>query len=90
MNRWYSIYGTGLTVCDIRYTADGRLHFTVWATLFSVPLVPLSSWTAAGACKREFGGEVDLGQVVLQGALSASQEPARGVVRMQRDGGAHL
>ena len=61
MNHWYSIYGTGLTVCDIRHTADGRLRFTVWLCLFSLPLVPVSSWTAAGASKREFGGEVDLG-----------------------------
>jgi hypothetical protein len=76
VNHWYSIYGTGLTVCDIRHTADGRLHFTVWLCLFSLPLVPVSSWTAAGACKREFGGELDLGHTFV-GLTRAPHQPRR-------------
>lgn len=43
---WRSIYGTGATIHDIDRTADDRVEFTVWLTVFWIPLIPVSSWSA--------------------------------------------
>jgi RsiW-degrading membrane proteinase PrsW (M82 family) len=43
---WYSLYGTGVTIYGIGQTPEGRVRFTVWLSLFWVPLFPLSSWSA--------------------------------------------
>jgi hypothetical protein len=43
---WYSAYGTGATLHGIVRRPDERVEFTVWLSLFWMPLVPLSSWSA--------------------------------------------
>jgi ABC-type spermidine/putrescine transport system permease subunit I len=43
---WYSINGTGATIHDIERTPDGRVEFTVWLSVFWIPLVPIASWSA--------------------------------------------
>jgi hypothetical protein len=44
---WYSVYGTGAMLYGIVQRPDGRVEFTVWLSLFWMPLVPLSSWSAS-------------------------------------------
>jgi hypothetical protein len=43
---WFSVYGTGAMLYGIVQRPDGRVEFTVWLSLFWMPLVPLSSWSA--------------------------------------------
>jgi hypothetical protein len=43
---WYSINGTGATIHDVVRTPEGRVEFTVWLSVFWIPLVPISSWSA--------------------------------------------
>jgi hypothetical protein len=42
----FSHYGIGVKVHAIEKRPDGRVEFTLWLTLFFIPLVPLSSWSA--------------------------------------------
>jgi hypothetical protein len=46
---WYSAYGTGANLYGIERAPDGRIEFTAWLSLFWVPLVPVSSWSAVYA-----------------------------------------
>jgi hypothetical protein len=46
---WYSAYGTGATLQGVEPTPDGRVEFTVWLSVFWVPLIPVSSWSAVYA-----------------------------------------
>ena len=46
---WYSVYGTGATLHGIDRTPDGRVIFTVWLSVFWMPLIPISSWSAVYA-----------------------------------------
>jgi len=50
---WFSAYGTGATLHGIDRTADGRVRFTVWLSVFWMPLVPVSSWSAVYAGESE-------------------------------------
>lgn len=43
---WFSAYGTGATFFDVEPEPEGRVRFTVWLSVFWVPIVPLSSWSA--------------------------------------------
>jgi hypothetical protein len=43
---WFSAYGTGATLHGIVRMPDDRVEFTAWMSLFWMPLVPLSSWSA--------------------------------------------
>lgn len=49
---WYSIYGTGATLYGIERRNDGRVEFTAWLSVFRIPVLPLSSWSAVytGEC----------------------------------------
>jgi heme/copper-type cytochrome/quinol oxidase subunit 4 len=46
---WYSAYGTGATLQGVEPAPDGRVEFTVWLSVFWVPLIPVSSWSAVYA-----------------------------------------
>jgi hypothetical protein len=46
---WYSAYGTGANLYGIVRTPDARVEFTVWLSVFWMPLVPISSWSAVYA-----------------------------------------
>ena len=47
----FSHYGTGVKVHAIERQPDGRVEFTLWFTLFFIPVFPLSSWSGL------YGGE---------------------------------
>lgn len=47
--KWYSLYGTGTTIHSIERTDDGRTEFTVWLSMFWVPLAPITSWSGVYA-----------------------------------------
>src|SRR6185295_1886226 len=59
---WYSAYGTGATLHGIVRMPDDRVEFTVWLSLFWMPLVPISSWSAlyAGESVGAIPGESHL------------------------------
>ena len=42
----FSHYGVGVKVHAIERRPDGRVEFTLWLTVFWIPVVPLSSWSA--------------------------------------------
>lgn len=42
----FSHYGVGIKVHGIEHRSDGRVEFTLWFTMFWIPVVPLSSWSA--------------------------------------------
>jgi len=42
----FSHYGVGVKVHAIERRPDGRVEFTLWFTLFFIPVFPLSSWSA--------------------------------------------
>ena len=42
----FSHYGIGIKVHAIERRPDGRVEFTLWFTVFWIPLIPLSSWSA--------------------------------------------
>ena len=44
--RTFSHYGIGVKVHAIARRPDGRVEFTLWFTIFFIPLFPLSSWSA--------------------------------------------
>jgi hypothetical protein len=69
MNRWYSVYLTGLVPFDVRRGDDGRLRFTVWLTAFGVPVLPWSNWTATGGRERNPLGHAELDEGYLFGDL---------------------
>ena len=46
---WFSVYGTGATLHGIDRTPEGRVKFTVWLSVFWMPLIPISSWSAVYA-----------------------------------------
>lgn len=48
----FTHYGVGITAFDIERKPSGRVEFTLWATVFFLPVWPLSSWSAA------YGGPV--------------------------------
>jgi hypothetical protein len=59
---WWAVYGTGLNPFGVAHTSDGRVLFTVWVCFFNLPLVPVSSWSAARVRPREpVGSEANLG-----------------------------
>ena len=41
----FSHYGTGVKVHAIERRSDGWVEFTLWFTVFFLPLFPLSSWS---------------------------------------------
>jgi hypothetical protein len=43
---WSSAYGTGVTLHGVEPMPDGRVEFTAWLSVFWVPLIPVSSWSA--------------------------------------------
>ena len=47
----FSHYGIGLKVHAIERRPDGRVEFTLWFTIFFIPVFPLSSWSGL------YGGE---------------------------------
>jgi len=42
----FSHYGVGVKVHAIERRPDGRVEFTLWFTIFFIPIFPLSSWSA--------------------------------------------
>jgi hypothetical protein len=48
----FSHYGIGVKVHAIERRADGRVEFTLWFTVFFIPIIPLSSWS--GVYRGEF------------------------------------
>ncbi|HLX95225.1 MAG TPA: hypothetical protein VKU37_05730 [Verrucomicrobiae bacterium] len=42
----FSHYGVGIKAFAIERKPDGRVKFTLWATVFCMPVFPLSSWSA--------------------------------------------
>ena len=42
----FSHYGVGIKAFAIERKPDGRVEFTLWATIFFIPVWPLSSWSA--------------------------------------------
>ena len=42
----FSHYGVGVKVHAIERRPDGRVEFTLWFTIFFIPVFPLSSWSA--------------------------------------------
>ena len=42
----FSYYGVGTKVHAIERRPDGRVEFTLWFTIFFIPIFPLSSWSA--------------------------------------------
>jgi len=42
---WVSIYGSGLTIHGVERTPDDRVEFTVWLSIFYIPLIPITSWS---------------------------------------------
>jgi|SRR6185369_5583875 len=45
----FSHYGVGIKVFAIERRPNGRVEFTLWATVFFLPVWPLSSWSAVYA-----------------------------------------
>ena len=45
-------HGTGINVQAIEPQRDDRVEFTLWFTIFFIPILPLSSWSGV------YGGEV--------------------------------
>src|ERR1051325_10030059 len=44
--KWFSNHGIGARIHAIEKRPDGRVEFTVWFTVFFIPLIPISSWSA--------------------------------------------
>ena len=42
----FSHYGVGVKVHAIERRPDGRVEFTLWFTIFFIPVFPMSSWSA--------------------------------------------
>ncbi|HKW28631.1 MAG TPA: hypothetical protein VJT54_04800 [Verrucomicrobiae bacterium] len=42
----FSHYGVGIKAFAIERKPNGRVEFTLWATVFFMPVWPLSSWSA--------------------------------------------
>ncbi len=42
----FSHYGVGTKVYAIERKPDGKVEFTLWGTIFWIPVFPLSSWSA--------------------------------------------
>jgi hypothetical protein len=56
---WRAYRGTGLTIHDIRPGIEGRVEFTVWFSLFWIPLFPISSWSAVCLGEKKSDGIFD-------------------------------
>src|SRR5690348_4175032 len=74
---WYSAYGTGANLYGIERMPDGRVEFTVWLSVFWMPLIPISSWSAVyagetiGAIPGESHAFVDLRRIPHKGSRLA-------------------
>jgi hypothetical protein len=44
--KWFSAYGTDATMFDVEPEPKGKIRFTVWLSIFWMPIIPLSSWSA--------------------------------------------
>jgi len=68
----FSHCGIGIKVHAIERRPDGRVEFTLWFTVFWIPLIPLSSWSA------RYRGEFD-------DAIREDGHYFEDLVRIQRD-----
>jgi len=74
---WYSAYGTGANLYGIERTPDGRVEFTAWLSVFWMPLIPISSWSAVyagetiGAVPGESHAFADLRRIPHNGSRLA-------------------
>lgn len=69
----FSHYGAGVKVHAIEQRPDGKVEFTLWFTVFWIPIIPLSSWAALYA-----------GELTPDG-IREDGHSFRDVVRVKRD-----
>jgi hypothetical protein len=69
----FSHYGIGVKVHDIEKRPDGTVEFTLWFTVFWIPVVPLSSWSG------EYSSEV------APDGIREDGHSFRNLERIQRD-----